>query len=221
MFRACRLLVAIGSCVIAFAVSAQSISAINAQVEVVDSKNQTRPSTLSSSDVTVKMPLIAGSIFGSPNTGHVLIERAQIGTSVDLDIERLLSAGARLASPVESKMAQAGLVVEPRNARFARFGTFVFDSQTDKTIGFGGFIDRSTRTTLVLVYFDEPCRISGSLRLGALEAEHNIVVRSGGLHWIRVKETAANRYELDNFDATRSVILGIQPPPQARLGQGA
>ena len=221
MFRIFRILIAVCACAAACPAFSQAISAINALVEVVDSNRQPGPSTISDVDVTVRHPLIAGSIFGTPNTGDVLVEQVRVGVSIDLNVVRMRNTGARLASPVEPQVTRAGLVVEPGNARFARFGTFVFNSQTNRVIGFGSFIDRTTRTALALVYFDEPCRISGLLRVGTLEAEHNISVRSSGLYWIRIKELGNNRYELENVEITGSVILGIEPLPQRKPGQGA
>ena len=57
--------------------------------------------------------------------------------------------------------------------------------------------------------------------MGNLEVAHNIVIGSRGLHWIRVKELGNNRYELDNISVTEGVILGIQPLPRPKPGQGA
>ena len=171
-------------------------------------------------EVALRFPLIAGSIFGSASTGDILVEQARPGALIELSVERLRNAGARWASPVEPHVSDAGLVVQPKGARFARIGTFVADSRMNKTVGYGSFIDPRTRNVLILVYFDEPVRISGLLRVGTLEAEHNISIHSSGLYWIRTKELGNNRYELDKADVTGSVILGIEPLPLPKPGQG-
>lgn len=195
---------------------AQSISKINAFVEVVDAKGQPRPAVID--EVTVRFPLIAGSIFGSPQSGDILVERARVGSSLSLDVERMRSAGARFASPAEPHVVSAGLVVEPRNARFARFGTFVTEALSSKAIGYGSFIDSKSRTALALVYFDEPCRISGVMRAGRLEAKHSISIRTAGLHWVRIKEVASSTFELDNADEFQEVTIGVEPIPLAKPG---
>jgi len=192
---------------------------IGALVETVDAKYQRAPSVLDNREITIEFPLISGSIFGAPSTGAVLIERARLGQTVKLDLERLLENAARFASPLNPQMAAAGMVVEPRNARFARLGTFVSVSQADRSSASGVFVEPQTRIALALVYFDEPCRISGLLRLGSVEANHDIVIVSRGLHWIRINEPTNNRYDLQNAEAFERVILGIQPIRKASAGK--
>ena len=198
------------------ALTTRSLAAL---VETVDAKYQRAPSVLDDRDITIEFPLITGSIFGAPSTGAVLIERARLGQTVKLDLERLRENAARFASPLNPQMAAAGMVVEPHNARFARVGTFVSVSQTDRSMASGVFVQPETRIALALVYFDEPCRISGLLRLGFVEANHDIVIASRGLHWIRINEPTNNRYDLQNAEAFERVILGIQPNRKASAGK--
>ena len=67
------LLVLLGVCVAIGVLPAYAqIRAISVTVEVTDSKGQSGAAVLQSSDITLTLPLIAGSIFGTPNTGNVL-----------------------------------------------------------------------------------------------------------------------------------------------------
>ena len=213
------LLVLLGMCVAIGVLPAYAqLRAISVTVEVIDSKGQPGAAVLQSSDITLRLPLIAGSLFGRPNTGDILVEQIYVGNTIVLDAERMRNAGARLASPIAPQLTQNGMQVEPRNTRFARFGTFVSDTRTNASIGAGGFVDRETRMGLILVYFEEPCRITGLLRMDGLEAKHDISIPSRGLHWIRVREATNTYYELDYIGVPGDVILGITPPPPPKLG---
>jgi len=194
---------------------------VAAFVETVDAKYQSQQSTLGLRDVTLKFSLIPGSIFGAPSTGDVLIERTQVGNTFNLDLRRLGDSAARLASPLNPRMAEAGMVIEPRNTRLARVGTFVFDTQTDQSSAAGMFIEPGTRDALALVYFDEPCRIAGLMRMGEIEARHDIVIPGRGLHWIGIRESAGNHFYLWTSKVSERVIFGIRPFRKTPAGQDA
>jgi hypothetical protein len=171
-------------------------------------------------ELAFRFPLIAGSIMGNPNTGDILLERGRVGSYLRLDVERLRNAAARFATPAQPFALDAGLVIQPREARFARFGTFVTKVHSDQDVWYGSFIETETRISLVLLYFDEPCRISGVFRVGGIEAKHSISISSSGLHWIQVKEIAPNRYELENIENPKGVSFGVRPLPAPKAGQG-
>jgi len=86
----------------------------------------------------------------------------------------------------------SSVTLVPEDARFARIATTVW-SKTKPDLGKAvGWLDSETGNELVLLYFDRPCRLSGSLTRKTLShEEHNetfdVGVASAGWLWLQIE----------------------------------
>jgi len=164
-------------------------------------------------EVQLRFPLITGSVVGQPNTGPILVEKARVGKSIALDLAKLGDTSDRLAAPLLPQFEQAGLSVQPRSARFARLGTFAY-RPTGESLGGGALRDEAGKG-LVLAYFDAPCRVTGTLRIGPVEASHDLTITHRGFHWLTVDEIGKDRYSVRNRPPPGSVTFVIILPEPA------
>lgn len=195
--------------------SAQQTLEIKAMIEEIDDARKPVPGYIDF--VTIRALIIQGAIWGNPVKQENLVERVEVGSVVSLDKERLLQMGSRYASTVAADESNAGLVVEPRDMRFARLGSIPIKPLTNRSIGFGSFLDKQSRDFLALLYVDRPGLISGILRSGNVEGKVHVTLDKAGLHWIKMKEVTPLRYEIDNANPSE-LVFGIQPYPVPSLG---
>jgi hypothetical protein len=164
---------------------------------------------------------IAGSIWG---TSHQYVQFVPIGrkSSIPLALDELsakMDLQAAKASGVESGVLQ----VIPRDARFARVATGVWFKSKQPVTKSIGFLDAETRDTLTLVYFDRPCRLTGTLvgrtaSGGTLTHDFDVDVESAGFVWIAAKRDAQD-HEKEFRVVTPHPILVIAPPENLSDGQ--
>lgn len=178
-------------------------------IEYVDRNNKIVPAKFQPQDVVLVFPYIPGDIFGSPDSKPVFIAPVSIEARVAVNLDRLDSVLAPLAATVTDAARASGLALAPADARFARMGTFPHEAETFAPVGGGGFLDPVTRDTMILVYFDRPCTITGDRVAGGDTFSHAIRVPAAGLHWIRVVDEGAGRYTLRNDRAIPEVVFSI------------
>lgn len=164
--------------------------------------------------VTIRVAVIPGSIFGPPGKEENLVERAEMGSAVPLDMGRLLQMGSSNASTLEKNTA---LMVEPQDMRFARLGTLAVRPYTDDVLGSGSFMDKKSREYLVLLYADRPGLISGTICVESTKVNIHVSIDRAGLHWIKIKNLTRTLYEFDNANPSE-IAFGVPSEPMISLG---
>lgn len=131
--------------------------------------------------VLLMFPTVKGQIFGVPKRPVM----AEMTVSDNQVFEVKLPAVTELDPQTLVKAALTdGLSVVPEETSFLRAATMAFDQQTRKPFGAGSLIDEASGDNLMLMYFDQPCRISGSVVSGDVRYEHDIDIPVAGWHWI-------------------------------------
>jgi hypothetical protein len=121
----------------------------------------------------------------------------------------------RLGKKFEQAISSSVRMV-PEDARFARLSTTVWskmNAHLDKAVG---FVDLETGNDLVLVYFDKPCRLSGSLTEKSpshemLSVEFNVETPSPGWIWIKIERSDPLHLAYSSAVAPHPILV-IAPP---------
>lgn len=189
--------------------TSRGLTELNAGVEYIDDDNQTLDARFQPGQLALMFPYVTGQIFGNPGSDMLFTELLTPQGGLHLDLARALPGLARGASTLQASENTEGLSIRPAGTRLARIGTFPFDARTREPLGEGGFLDARTREHLILVYFDRPCVVSGTLHADGAAFRHDITVPAPGFHFLRVHRLDALRYELTRVDAASSVIFSI------------
>src|SRR5579862_3656320 len=115
------------------------------------------------------MALVLGAIRGSfSGTPGQSLQTVPIGQekSIRWNIDELSTEVKRQVAQLNHATSPS-LQVSPQETQFARVATWVsFKTKHPVTLGVG-FIDSETGETLTLMYFDQPCRLTGTSVSGA------------------------------------------------------
>ena len=189
---------------------AESLTVVRATVEYVDENNLVVDAQFQPGHIVLVFPYVPGQIFGSPGSELLFTYLLTPQSELQLELENALPGlqdGAALLKTVEET---AGLTMRPAQTRLARIGTFPFDAKTLEPLGEGGFIDSSTREHLILMYFDRPCVLSGTLYTDQDEYVHDIAIPAAGFHFLRVQQQGAGRHLLSRAVDTSGIVFSIR-----------
>lgn len=143
------------------------------------------------------LPLIAGSISGTPNTEPVLVTEFDIGSPLALDLGRLQRAAAQHARPLDSKIWPHSFRLQPADTRIARVATLSGPARERMPHGFvTGIQAGDSADHLVLVYFDRACRLGGIDREQRTSVDYRVNVPAAGLHWLRFAKTGPDAVQV-------------------------
>jgi len=140
-------------------------------------------------DASLLLGAIAGEIAGSQNRTLQTVRIAELPT-IEINLRSLSSAIGQQAATLTSSGVAAGLQVTPADTKFTRVSTFLkwrkWRGRHSLQIGFADPDDDSS--TLTLVYFDRPCRLTGTVeRLYRGEKEtfvYDVTIEKAGLSWL-------------------------------------
>ena len=140
-------------------------------------------------EVSLLLGAIKGEIAGSQNRTLQTVRIAKL-PAIEINFKSLSSAIGQQASTLTSSGSAAGLQVTPADTKFARVSTFLkwreWSGRPSLNIGFADPDDDSS--TLTLVYFDRPCRLTGTVnRLNFGEKtkfSYDVTIEKAGLSWL-------------------------------------
>jgi hypothetical protein len=187
----------------------RALSVLQADVEYTDDDNQPIDARFQPGQLVLLFPYVPGQIFGSPGSTLLFTKRLSTQDSLHLDLTRALPGLRQGASTLQASADTEGLAIRPARTRLARIGTFPFDARAREPLGEGGFIDARTREHLILMYFDRPCVLSGTLHIGEKSYRHDITIPVAGFHLLRVQQQDARHYTLVRADATSAITFSI------------
>jgi hypothetical protein len=163
--------------------------------------------TISSGEkLLIEFGVIPGEVFGSPLENPLwLTEIDNSGkvtwpTPVQMrELQLLITRFSKVAN-------NTGLTVIPSDTRFARVSTFGYFKGINENTGAGFFSDNGN--FIMLMYFDRPCTLSGSVYLNNKKVSHDINIKSAGFHWIEVT-IGKNEDRLSAYSAHKKVVLNV------------
>jgi hypothetical protein len=161
--------------------------------------------------VLFRMPVIAGNISGGVTSSDLIQLKIKVGMPTILDLGDLITAVTSLAAPLTKEAAAAGLVVTPKETRFARFATLVANPETGKGVGGARFETTEVDQTILLVYFDRPCQLSGVVRDRDNSIYFDVRVTSRGMHLLLVARDGQSNARVTHAAVPSVFILGITP----------
>ena len=189
---------------------AGSLTVVRASVEYVDENNLLVDARFQPRHIVLVFPYIPGQIFGSPGSELLFTRLLTPRSELQLELENALPGLQDGATILQTVAETAGLTIRPAQARLARIGTFPFDAQTLEPLGEGGFIDATTREHLILMYFDRPCVLSGTLYINQDEYVHDIAIPAAGFHFLRLQQQGAGRHLLSRAEVTSGIVFSIR-----------
>lgn len=188
-------------------------TAINGQVvEYPESGFQGAPSSPSPAVINAQLwfPAIAGHFYGTPNlqkSWHASLDEAggfQLPSTTQIEQEL-----SKLARPFDEQ--ETAILVEPAATRVARLKTYVISEFDGEAVGTARWQASKHRSELLLVYFDRPCQVLGSLFFAGQEHRFDVRVPEAGLYWL------ARRHSLFGVRPYRAValtqpVVAVAPP---------
>ncbi|MGB5538789.1 MAG: hypothetical protein WBO37_01720 [Gammaproteobacteria bacterium] len=189
---------------------AESLTVVRATVEYVDDNNLVVDARFQPRHIVLVFPYVPGQIFGSPGSELLFTQLLTPRSELQLALENALPGLQDGATRLQTVAETAGLTIRPAQTRFARIGTFPFDAKTLEPLGEGGFTDGSTREHLILMYFDRPCVLSGTLYIDQDEYVHDITIPAAGFHFLRVQQQGAGRHLLSRAEVTSGIVFSIR-----------
>lgn len=175
------------------------VSRIEASVEYVGPGNIKLHREQYPQDVLLVFPYVAGGIFGDAGSAVMFAEKIDESMRFALELDDKIAEIESKSTPLTDEWKNRGLKVTPENTLLARVGTFPYSIKTRQLIGAGGFIDPLSRNTLVLIYVDRACVISGKVTLDNERFSHDIILPGKGFHWVQVKRDSHNSYSLERY----------------------
>lgn len=196
-------------------VSVSQNTLIHSEVQYVNKQFLPISSDNSPQNLILLFPVISGHIIGSPVNKIVYITHVRPDLTFDLDLSTiehgLQESSATLTStsfPV-TQITQINIQVDPITTKLSRLGTFATLDTGEEVNGSKGFLDKNSRDTLMLIYTDRACKITGSYNFEGIEYEIDIQVSGKGLHWINLKKIDERRYIHHNLDSSSDIAFFI------------
>jgi hypothetical protein len=187
-------------------------------VKVLDATGSVLPPDETPNDLVLTLGPIPGSV---PGIGHETLQTVPIGHEklISIDIASYSAAMMSRVRPLDRSMSQS-LHVVPEDTQFVRASTGVWFTSPTPVRKSTGFIDLETQDNLVLVYFDRPCRLTGTVTNAVPNTEtsttdYDVVVESPGLTWIRLQPVGPMHTLGKREDHPHPAVIIV--PPENRL----
>ena len=158
-------------------------------------------------------PFIAGDLYGSATTGDFIHPVVNPDYSFEIDFGRIQTDLARSLQPTEFSLDY--LKIEPPDARIARLAPLALQPDGIEQVAVTDWINAATRERLMLVYFDRPSRITGSLVRDEYTIRYNVRATAAGYLWIARRQTDDGEQMYTEVEKPENVILALTPPQTA------
>jgi len=222
-FRTCRALGLLILSAVSHAESdpSNSIGPLDIPVKSLNTAGELSALEDRSVDWVLMIGAIGGNIAGATDPLQaLLIGHAQ---SFRWDPDTQSGSVGRHVARLDKKFGHAlssSVTLVPKDARFARIATTVW-SKTKPDLGKAvGWVDSETGNELVLLYFDRPCRLSGSLTLKSLSHDKlneafNVEVPSAGWLWLQIEHVDPLHSKVSRAVSPHPALV-IAPPERFR-----
>jgi len=170
-----------------FASNAESASIV-VEAKFIDVKGDPVSTNNRPSGSSLTLGIIAGAIGGNPSQTLQVVRIAKL-SSIEIDLDSFEAAVIKQAVPMTALFATSGLGIDPVATRFARVSTLLTYSGAHSGDLSVGFVDPDSKKSLTLVYFDRPCRLTGTISIAnkggeELTTVYDVTVEKPGLTWL-------------------------------------
>ena len=76
-------------------------------------------------------------------------------------------------------------------------------------IGGGSFTDPASRASMILMYFDRPCTLTGAVTADGSVFHHAIDIPARGFHWLHYDEPQQNTYRITRGAPLPDIVFSI------------
>ncbi len=188
-----------------------SIDNLNTEIVFVGKDNIPISAAFFPQDIVLFFPPIPGQLFGFPLEDTLFVERlSNKERKFILPLHAIADQVQTYATTFNQGRETEGLTLAPAVTKIVRIGTFAYDENTKETIGSGGFTDRKTGDSLILVYVDQACKLFGTILLDAEEYHHQVELPAAGFHWLRVEKTVADHYAVYFYVPPEGVYFSVK-----------
>jgi hypothetical protein len=152
---------------------------------------------------------ISGTMLGSA-PGPKLAVPIDLGPALSIDMNELQTYMRQHSATLTATPGLTStLQIDPIDTRFARVAHFVRYESAPRAPGPTRFVDSGSKDNLLLVYFDRPCHLTGTLTYGGAEPgsrEYDVVIEHAGLNWL-----AATKKGLGDYSIVRHAPSPVRP----------
>jgi hypothetical protein len=139
---------------------------------------------------------VSGGIFGAARYPPRAAKDLGSASTVSFRLSELQTELDQQSATITVGAAKAGWRIEPAETRFARLGTSF--AIADKNLGpfAAGLADSVSKNILFIVFFDRPCRLTGTVvtpENGATTYTIDATIEKAGLNWLEVTKEGTNR----------------------------
>jgi hypothetical protein len=195
-------------------------NAINVPVKFVDANGDTLPMAKRPSNPSLQLGAIGGATAGSPNK-TLQADPITKQSTVLIDLNSFEAAVKQQAKTMTTDAA-IYLQVVPADTRFARVSTLLNWSGPPASSLSVAFLDpNDSKNSLGLVFFDRPCRMTGTATSKSGEKRTLVVdltITKPGLTWIVVAPDGTGRSVMSVAPGTMRPLLVIAPPENVKHG---
>ena len=138
--------------------------------------------------ILLLFPSIKGQIFGIPR--RPILTEVTVSDNQPFIVE-LPSINSTDSAVLADTKLTTGLLIQPAQTQMLRVATMAFEKETRQPFAAGSLIDAATGDNLLLMYFSEPCYITGSVESAGLRYDHEIKIKKAGWHWIAGTQPSA------------------------------
>jgi hypothetical protein len=148
-------------------------------------------------DSNLGLGAISGEIYGTAQTEFKTLGIRSFTVAIPMtEIERF---SVKSATGLTSAAAAAGLALVPSDARLLRVATVLLSNDPQWHSAATNLADSLTKKTLVLVYFDRPCRLSGAVIThpsggGTRTDDYDVVIEKAGLNWLETTKVGEDSH---------------------------
>jgi hypothetical protein len=187
------------------------LSNVNTEIVFLGKDNAPLSATFFPQDIVLFFPPIPGQLFGFPLEKTVYMQRlSHQERKFILPLDEIVGQVQSYATQLNQGPETEGLTIAPAVTKLVRIGSFAYDENTKEAIGNGGFTDRKSGDSLILVYVDQACKLFGSLIVDADEYHHQIDLPTAGFHWLRVEKTIADHYAVYFYAPPEGVYFSVK-----------
>jgi hypothetical protein len=182
-------------------------------VKFLDANGGAAPASDRPDHAQLGIGAIDGAISGMPTRNFRVLDlnAAEDITVAPKDMAKALAHEAATLTPTA---LQSGLRITPADARIARASTVLISQLKVPLVT--GFFDSASRNGLFLVFFDRPCRLSGTVSTKEpwttpSEYVWDVDVPKAGAEWLEVRQTGTARYEVKRMTRPPSPMIVTAP----------
>jgi hypothetical protein len=150
-----------------------------------------------------------GELYFTRSAEQFLLRSIEPTSSLNFAQDQLTDGLDFRASPLSSRERDAGLKIEPSNARLSRLFPTMYDATSGKLVAIGAFLTIDSRKQVMPVYFNGPTKVSGTVRTATGTLENYVEIPSEGVHWLLIDVQSGARTTVRLIDWPRVVLLGV------------